>query len=79
MTALISRTDFRCHVIFSFFLGKQGHLTWTDAKWIPFLDSMLQIQVLSEADGLRLPTRIKTVRIDPQLHLKMVAESNTCG
>ena len=41
---------------------------WND-NWISYLDTMLQIQVLSlPGRGLRLPTRMKALRIDPTLH-----------
>ncbi len=49
-------------------LGDEGHLLW-DGNWISYLDTMLQIQVLgSSGRGLRLPTRIKALRIDPMMH-----------
>ena len=49
-------------------LGDEGHLLW-DGNWISYLDTMLQIQVLgSSGRGLRLPTRVKALRIDPMMH-----------
>ena len=50
------------------FSGDEGHLLWND-NWVSYLDTMLQIQVLSlPGRGLRLPTRMKALRIDPTLH-----------
>jgi fatty acid synthase len=49
--------------------GTQGELLWT-GKWIPFLDAMLQMNVLGKRRGLLLPTRIRTIRIDPVQHFK---------
>jgi pimeloyl-ACP methyl ester carboxylesterase len=55
--------------------GTQGELLWT-GKWIPFLDSMLHMNYLAqqrqqtiESTGLMLPTRIRSVRINPIEHL----------
>ena len=40
-----------------------------DGNWVPFLDTMLQIQVLAlPGHALRLPTRIKMLKIDPRVH-----------
>jgi NADPH:quinone reductase-like Zn-dependent oxidoreductase/thioesterase domain-containing protein/acyl carrier protein len=47
--------------------GTRGELLW-NAKWIPFLDAMLQMNVLGQRRGLLLPTRIRSIRIDPMLH-----------
>ena len=55
-------------------VGDDGHLLW-NGNWISYLDTMLQIQVLSlPGRGLRLPTRIKALRIDPTLHHDKVGE-----
>ena len=57
-----------------FLLGDEGQLLWND-NWISFLDTMLQIQVLGlPGRGLRLPTRIKAVHIDPNVHLGSMIE-----
>ncbi|RMZ94794.1 fatty acid synthase, partial [Brachionus plicatilis] len=58
--------------------GTQGELLWT-GKWIPFLDSMLHMNYLAQQkqqttecqqkSGLVLPTRIRSVRINPIEHL----------
>jgi len=55
--------------------GTQGELLWT-GKWIPFLDAMLQMNVFAQqqlgGEQLRqtvLPTRIRSVKINPIEHL----------
>jgi len=53
--------------------GTQGELLWT-GKWIPFLDAMLQMNVYGQqqlGSGLVLPTRIRSVKINPIEHLYM--------
>lgn len=48
--------------------GDEGHLAWSN-NWVTFVDTMLQVQVLSiPGRSLRLPTRIKSLRIDPAVH-----------
>lgn len=48
--------------------GEDGYLLWNQ-NWVSFLDTMLQIQVLGlPGRSLRLPTRIKSLRIDPTHH-----------
>ena len=40
-----------------------------------FLDTMLQLSVLRlPGRGLRLPTRLRSLRIDPSVHLEKVKE-----
>uniref|UniRef100_A0A8C5H966 Fatty acid synthase n=1 Tax=Gouania willdenowi TaxID=441366 RepID=A0A8C5H966_GOUWI len=52
--------------------GDRGKLQWT-SNWVTFLDSMLQMIVLGlPGRSLRLPTRIRSVCIDPSLHLSKV-------
>ncbi|XP_002741902.2 fatty acid synthase-like, partial [Saccoglossus kowalevskii] len=52
--------------------GNQGMLAW-NGNWVSFTDTMLQIQVLRQPGRcLRLPTRIRSIRIDPVEHLKRV-------
>ncbi|XP_006825448.1 fatty acid synthase-like, partial [Saccoglossus kowalevskii] len=52
--------------------GNHGWLTWND-NWVSFTDTMLQIQMLQQPGrSLRLPTRIRSIRIDPVEHLKRV-------
>ena len=52
----------------TFVIGDDGYLKW-DENWVTLLDTMLQIQILSDkGSGLRLPTRIKRINIDPTLH-----------
>ena len=47
---------------------------WKD-NWVTFLDTMLQIQILgTEGRGLRLPTRIRSIRIDPATHTDHVVQ-----
>ena len=48
--------------------GNSGVLKWND-NWVSFLDTMLQMSILPQpGKALRLPTRIKRVRIDPIEH-----------
>ncbi|ESO84944.1 hypothetical protein LOTGIDRAFT_235996 [Lottia gigantea] len=48
--------------------GNRGQLVW-NGNWVSFLDTMLQIQVLGlSGHGLRLPTRIKSLYINPLIH-----------
>lgn len=50
--------------------GDQGALQWS-GNWVVFLDTMLQMIVLGLPGGsLRLPTRIRSVRINPQAHME---------
>ncbi|XP_053424237.1 fatty acid synthase isoform X2 [Nycticebus coucang] len=45
--------------------GTSGKLLWRD-NWVTFLDTMLQMSILSSGErSLRLPTRITTIHIDP--------------
>ncbi|KAI6188362.1 Fatty acid synthase [Aphelenchoides besseyi] len=54
--------------------GERGTLYWT-GNWVTFLDSLLQTALLAErADTLRLPTRVRYLRIDPTKHLASVEE-----
>jgi acyl transferase domain-containing protein/NADPH:quinone reductase-like Zn-dependent oxidoreductase/thioesterase domain-containing protein/acyl carrier protein len=52
--------------------GTRGDLVWTPSKWVPFLDGMLQINVLGQKRGLLLPTRIRSLRIDPKWHMQQI-------
>uniref|UniRef100_A0A2K5Q2X1 Fatty acid synthase n=2 Tax=Cebus imitator TaxID=2715852 RepID=A0A2K5Q2X1_CEBIM len=48
--------------------GNSGKLLWKD-NWVSFLDTMLQISILSVSqDSLLLPTRITAIHIDPATH-----------
>nr|XP_006825449.1 PREDICTED: fatty acid synthase-like [Saccoglossus kowalevskii] len=49
--------------------GNHGWLTW-NGNWVSFIDTMIQIKMLRLS--LRLPTRIRSIRIDPVEHLKRV-------
>ncbi|XP_067671035.1 fatty acid synthase-like [Haliotis asinina] len=51
--------------------GDSGELLWK-GNWVTFLDTLLQAQVAGKATGYRLPTRIKSVRIDPTIHTQYV-------
>ncbi|KRX40198.1 Fatty acid synthase [Trichinella murrelli] len=52
--------------------GDRTLVLWSD-NWVTFLDSVLQTALLFEkADTLKLPTRLRYLRIDPQKHLKSV-------
>uniref|UniRef100_A0A672GZY7 Fatty acid synthase n=1 Tax=Salarias fasciatus TaxID=181472 RepID=A0A672GZY7_SALFA len=52
--------------------GERGQLEWT-GNWVTFLDAMLQMMVVGlPGRGLRLPTRIRSVCIDPALHRQQV-------
>ncbi|XP_029644700.1 fatty acid synthase isoform X1 [Octopus sinensis] len=56
--------------------GNQGVLCW-NKNWVTFLDTMLQMSVLRlPGKGLRLPTRIKSVYIDPTCHDDCCREVN---
>ncbi|CAL1537406.1 unnamed protein product [Lymnaea stagnalis] len=59
--------------------GSTGELVWNGC-WISFMDTMLQIQVLSmPGRSLRLPTRIKFVKVDPKSHPAQPAEGETAS
>lgn len=48
--------------------GDRGKLQWT-GNWVTFLDTMLQMMVLGlSGRSLRLPTRIRSVCVDPTAH-----------
>uniref|UniRef100_A0A913I721 Fatty acid synthase n=1 Tax=Strongyloides stercoralis TaxID=6248 RepID=A0A913I721_STRER len=54
--------------------GEKGKLYW-NGNWVTFLDSLLQTSLLVEkADTLRLPTRLRYLRIDPVKHLNSVID-----
>uniref|UniRef100_A0A8C6P2E4 Fatty acid synthase n=1 Tax=Nothobranchius furzeri TaxID=105023 RepID=A0A8C6P2E4_NOTFU len=57
--------------------GDSGKLEWT-GNWVTFLDTMLQMIVVGlPGRNLRLPTRIRSVCIDPGLQLdKVFKDSN---
>ena len=59
-----------------FLSGTKGELKWT-GEWVSFLDTMLQLSVLRlPGRGLRLPTRLRSLRIDPSIHLEIVKEGS---
>ncbi|KAF4106419.1 fatty acid synthase [Onychostoma macrolepis] len=54
--------------------GDYGKLHWT-GNWVTFLDTMLQMIVVGlSGRSLRLPTRIRSVCVDPRLHEERVNE-----
>ena len=55
-------------------VGEEGYLRW-GGEWVSFVDTMLQMQVLGlSGRSLRLPTRIRSLRIDPAKHAQNVTE-----
>lgn len=59
--------------------GDQGTLQWT-GNWVTFLDTMLQMLVVGlPGRSLRLPTRIRSVCVDPVVHLQKVCRSADGG
>ncbi|UJR30710.1 hypothetical protein I4U23_018230 [Adineta vaga] len=58
--------------------GTNGELTWNN-DWISYLDTMLQVHLIP-TQGLQLPTRIDSLRIDPKLHMESISSSmSTCS
>ena len=56
------------------FVGDKGLLQWT-GNWVSFVDTMLQMTLLSQpGHSLCLPTRIKSLMIDPELQKKSVVQ-----
>ncbi|CAB1338338.1 unnamed protein product [Coregonus sp. 'balchen'] len=54
--------------------GDSGKLQWT-GNWVTFLDTMLQMIVVGlSGRSLRLPTRIRSVCVDPTIHQERVTE-----
>ncbi|KAM9424875.1 fatty acid synthase isoform 2-T2 [Pholidichthys leucotaenia] len=54
--------------------GERGKLQWT-GNWVTFLDTMLQMMVLGlPGRALRLPTRIRSVSVDPALHMRNICQ-----
>ncbi|XP_045925650.1 fatty acid synthase [Micropterus dolomieu] len=54
--------------------GDSGKLQWT-GNWVTFLDTMLQMIVVGlSGRSLRLPTRIRSVSVDPVVHLANVCK-----
>ncbi|TRY87148.1 hypothetical protein DNTS_010214 [Danionella cerebrum] len=54
--------------------GESGKLLWA-GNWVTFLDTMLQMIVVGlPGRSLRLPTRIRSVCLDPKLHEERVEE-----
>ncbi|KFU85956.1 Fatty acid synthase [Chaetura pelagica] len=54
--------------------GNTGKVLW-NGNWVTFLDTLLHVIILSETGrSLRLPTRIRSVSIDPVLHQEQVCQ-----
>ncbi|NXL03899.1 FAS synthase, partial [Mesembrinibis cayennensis] len=54
--------------------ASRGKVLW-NGNWVTFLDSLLHITVLNEVGrSLRLPTRIRSLCIDPVLHQEQVCQ-----
>eukprot|EP00064_Thunnus_orientalis_P003928 superscaffoldBa00000342_g3939 len=54
--------------------GGSGKLQWT-GNWVTFLDTMLQMIVVGlSGRSLRLPTRIRSVCVDPTVHMEKVCQ-----
>ncbi|XP_071429466.1 fatty acid synthase [Pithys albifrons albifrons] len=54
--------------------GSAGKVLW-NGNWVTFLDTLLHMLVLAEPGrSLRLPTRIRSVCIDPVLHQEQVCQ-----
>ncbi|NXI15750.1 FAS synthase, partial [Irena cyanogastra] len=54
--------------------GSAGKVLW-NGNWVTFLDSLLHVLILPETGrSLRLPTRIRSVCIDPVLHHEQVCQ-----
>ena len=56
-------------------------LLWND-NWVSFLDTILQMQIIATSGReLRLPTRVRSLRVDPVGHEKFVTtlEDGTKG
>ncbi|KFD52748.1 hypothetical protein M513_06404 [Trichuris suis] len=52
--------------------GDRTSIIW-NGNWVTFLDALLQTALLMEKmDTLKLPTRMRYLRIDPEKHLKSV-------
>ena len=59
-----------------FLTGTKGELLW-NGNWVSFLDAMLQLSVLRlPGRGLRLPTRVRSLRINPSVHLEREKEGS---
>lgn len=71
---VLLRSGLFIYFSWSGFAGDYGKLQWT-GNWVTFLDTMLQMIVVGlPGRSLRLPTRIRSVCIDPTLHEKRVQD-----
>ncbi|KAL1469738.1 hypothetical protein MTO96_040882, partial [Rhipicephalus appendiculatus] len=56
-----------------------GKLKWEE-NWVTFVDTMLQFSILAHpARTLRLPVRIQSCRIDPEVHAKVYEKVGNAG
>ncbi|NWU98405.1 FAS synthase, partial [Upupa epops] len=54
--------------------ANRGKVLW-NGNWVTFLDTLLHMVILSETGrSLRLPTRIRSVSVDPVLHREQVCQ-----
>ncbi|XP_055553792.1 fatty acid synthase [Falco cherrug] len=54
--------------------ASRGKVLW-NGNWVTFLDTLLHVIILAETGrSLRLPTRIRSVCIDPVLHQELVCQ-----
>ena len=68
----------KTNVLFLFIIpGDSGLLRWS-GNWVTLTDNMLQVCILAEdSRGLRLPTRIRSIEINPYAHNnKIVKQEN---
>ncbi|KAH7986441.1 hypothetical protein HPB51_026667 [Rhipicephalus microplus] len=56
-----------------------GKLNWAD-NWVTFIDTMLQFSILGNpVRTLRLPVRIQSCRVDPEVHAKIYEKAGDAG
>ncbi|KAH8036444.1 hypothetical protein HPB51_000546 [Rhipicephalus microplus] len=56
-----------------------GKLNWAD-NWVTFIDTMLQFSILGNpVRTLRLPVRIQSCRVDPEIHAKIYEKAGDAG
>ncbi|XP_077520061.1 fatty acid synthase-like [Amblyomma americanum] len=59
--------------------GSFGKIKWED-NWVTFLDSMLQFRILANPQRVfRLPVKIQSCRVDPELHVRVARGSGDAG
>jgi len=68
-------------VVVAVLTGTEGMLVWND-NWVSFIDAVcLMERVASSRKELTLPTRIRSLRVDPLVHEKSITilEDGTKG